>query len=53
MYAPLNFRMDFLKTFKYPLERQNYDGVRVKCSEAVLLIISNPVWWVVMNNLQL
>ena len=29
----VDFKMDFLKNLKYPLERQNDEGVRVKCSK--------------------
>ena len=36
----VSFRMDVLKTFKLPLERQNFEGVRVKCSEADILMNS-------------
>ena len=36
----VHFRMDILKTFKYPLMRQNDEGVRVKCSKADILMNS-------------
>ena len=36
----VDFKMDVLKNVKYPLVRQNDEGVRVKCSKADIVMNS-------------